>query len=219
MLSSDNSRSYTVSLSTNGKVYTRVVDVAGNGLGRTSYYFDQTPASYIRVQIRKGGIIEPDVAYLAELMAYGSVYNGTVAALPGQIADRTDEVRSDVPTPDDVVEPDVDIDVTPDDDVDADPDKKVEIDTSDDVPDRTYFMDSEGNIYYIDDNGDKVLVDEDGKEIGRVPAKTKPKSRHANASPVVWPYIVGGVVLVAAIGGVATLLVVRTKKAKSKPQE
>lgn len=221
MLSSDNSRSYSVSLSTNGVVYNRVVDVQNNGLGYTSYFFDQTPASYIRVQIREGGLIEPDVAFLAEVMAYGSSYNGAVTALPGRIpgsgttattAGGTTATRrptaagTTAPAPTDTTETTAET-VT---------DPTTQITEPVDVPDRTYYMDDEGNIYYVDDNGDKVLVDETGREIGRIPqdnvtdATTPP-----DEGPVIWPFVVGGIVLVVIAAVIVLLVVLKKKKTRA----
>lgn len=77
MMSVFNASDYTVSVSTDGKNFTRVIDVNGNSLGLCSYSFEQIPAAYIKVRITKGSIVENSTYYLAEVMAYGTEYNGS----------------------------------------------------------------------------------------------------------------------------------------------
>ena len=226
MLSSDNNRSYSISLSTNGKVYSRVVDVHDNGLGLTSYFFDQTPAKYIRVQIRKGGLIEPNVTYLAEVLAYGSAYDGSITTLPDKIPGKDDNTTTTQPTapvvPDeDATTPSVeDSTTTPSVEDGTTTTESVETTTTvATIPQRTYYQDKEGNIYYIDeDTNEKVLVDETGKEIGRVPREDTNKDPVVtdpidDGMPIyVWVLIIGGAVLLAA-AGVIVVLVIKKKKA------
>lgn len=85
MLPVFNVSDYTISVSTDGNVYTRIVDVQNNTMGLTSYTFDQVIASYIKIHISKGGLTEPDTAYLAEVMAYGSPYAGEVEKEPASV--------------------------------------------------------------------------------------------------------------------------------------
>lgn len=82
MMSMFNTADYSISLSTDGVVYTRVADIVGNNLGTTENRFDQVVASYIKIFIKKGGIIEGDTAYLSEVKAYGIPYDGKIEATP-----------------------------------------------------------------------------------------------------------------------------------------
>ena len=222
MLSSDNNRSYVVSLSTNGVLYNRVVDVQNNGLGLTSYFFDQTPAKYIRVQVRKGGLIEPNVVYLAEVQAYGSPYSGQVENLPGKIPG-TDGGATTIPSVAPVttttgsVASSTDAATTTTTDTGTSATDATQPTTGAIIPERTYYQDSEGNIYYIDEaTNEKVLVDQTGKEIGRVPREDNdkdtvvPKPVDDGMPAYVWILIAGGAVLV--IAAVVIILVVSKKK-------
>lgn len=77
MMSVFNASDYTVSVSTDGQNFTRVIDVTGNSLGLCAYSFEQIPAAYIKVKITKGSIIDNATYYLAEVMAYGTAYTGS----------------------------------------------------------------------------------------------------------------------------------------------
>ena len=77
MMSVFNASDYTVSVSTDGPNFTRVIDVTGNSLGLCAYSFEQIPAAYIKVKITKGSIIDNATYYLAEVMAYGTAYTGS----------------------------------------------------------------------------------------------------------------------------------------------
>ena len=76
MMSVFNASDYTVSFSTDGKTFTRVIDVTDNSLGSCEYNFEQTLASYIKINLTKGSITDPKTYYLAEVMAYGTPYTG-----------------------------------------------------------------------------------------------------------------------------------------------
>lgn len=77
MMSVFNASDYTVSVSTDGKTFTRIVDVTDNSLGLCDYSFEQVPAAYIKVRITKGSIIDNSNYILAEVMAYGTEYTGS----------------------------------------------------------------------------------------------------------------------------------------------
>ena len=76
MMSVFNATDYTVSVSTDGKTFTRIIDVTENSLGLCEYNFEQVIASYIKISITKGSIVDATNYYLAEAMAYGTLYNG-----------------------------------------------------------------------------------------------------------------------------------------------
>jgi len=81
MMSVFNASDYTVSVSTDGEVFTRVVDVTGNTMGLTEYDFEQVPACYIKITITKGSLIDNKTHYLAEVMAYGTKYTGSTEGM------------------------------------------------------------------------------------------------------------------------------------------
>lgn len=76
MMSVFNASDYTVSCSTDGKTFTRIIDVTENSLGFCEYNFEQTLASYIKITLTKGSVIDDTAFYLAEVMAYGTPYTG-----------------------------------------------------------------------------------------------------------------------------------------------
>ncbi|MCQ2448813.1 MAG: cellulase family glycosylhydrolase [Clostridia bacterium] len=76
MMSVFNASNYTVSVSTDGKNFTRVIDVTDNNLGLCEYKFEQILASYIKIKLTKGSVIDDTNYYLAEVMAYGTKYTG-----------------------------------------------------------------------------------------------------------------------------------------------
>ena len=77
MMSVFNASDYTVSVSTDGKTFTRIIDVTENSLGLCEYNFEQVLASYIKIKITKGSIVDNTAYYLAEVMAYGTEYTGS----------------------------------------------------------------------------------------------------------------------------------------------
>ncbi len=77
MMSVFNASDYTISLSTDGKTFTRVVDVTGNSLGLCKYSFEQKLACYIKIKLTKGSIIDNANYFLTEVMAYGTKYTGS----------------------------------------------------------------------------------------------------------------------------------------------
>ena len=105
MMSVDNASAYTISVSQNNKLYTRVVDVTGNNMGLTTYTFEQAVAKYIRIHIRKGGTLEPEKIFLAEVMAYGAKYAGDPQKLPNPIIHTVSSGTGAVETPDTEPEP------------------------------------------------------------------------------------------------------------------
>lgn len=76
MMSVYNASDYTVSLSTDGKTFTRIIDVTENSLGLCTYGFEQAYASYIKINLTKGSIIDNTNYILTEVMAYGTKYTG-----------------------------------------------------------------------------------------------------------------------------------------------
>lgn len=76
MMSVFNASDYTVSVSTDGKTFTRIIDVTDNSLGLCEYNFEQVFASYIKIKMTKGSVVENNTYYLAEVMAYGTPYTG-----------------------------------------------------------------------------------------------------------------------------------------------
>ena len=76
MMSVFNASDYTISFSTDGRTFTRVVDVTENALGSCEYKFEQTLASYIKITLTKGSVVDQTAFYLAEVMAYGTPYTG-----------------------------------------------------------------------------------------------------------------------------------------------
>ena len=81
MMSVFNASDYTVSVSTDGKTFTRVVDVTDNSLGLCEYRFEQVPACYIKIKLTKGSIINNADYYLTEVEAYGTKYTGSTENL------------------------------------------------------------------------------------------------------------------------------------------
>ena len=81
MMSVFNASDYTVSVSTDGKTFTRVVDVTDNSLGLCEYRFEQVPACYIKIKLTKGSIINNSDYYLTEVEAYGTKYTGSTENL------------------------------------------------------------------------------------------------------------------------------------------
>ncbi|HIW73427.1 MAG TPA: cellulase family glycosylhydrolase [Firmicutes bacterium] len=99
MMSVYNASDYTVSVSTDGEVFTRVVDVTGNTMGLTEYDFEQVLACYIKIRITRGSLINNGNHYLAEVMAYGTPYTGSTEGMKvvvgGTPAENTDPAGSD----------------------------------------------------------------------------------------------------------------------------
>lgn len=77
MMSIFNASDYTVSVSTDGKTFTRIIDVTDNSLGLCEYNFEQVFATYIKIKLTKGSVTDNTVYHLAEVMAYGTPYNGS----------------------------------------------------------------------------------------------------------------------------------------------
>lgn len=77
MMSVFNASDYTVSVSTDGKTFMRVIDVTDNSLGLCEYNFEQVIASYIKISLTKGSVVDASNYYLAEVMAYGAKYTGS----------------------------------------------------------------------------------------------------------------------------------------------
>mgnify|MGYP002770368533 CR=1 FL=1 len=78
MMSIFNASEYTVSVSTDGKNFTRIIDVTNNSMGLCEYNFEQVLASYIKITLTKGSTVDDTVYHLAEVMAYGTAYNGSL---------------------------------------------------------------------------------------------------------------------------------------------
>ncbi len=81
MMSVFNASDYTVSVSTDGKTFTRIIDVTDNSLGLCEYNFEQVLACYIKIKITKGSIVDNTSYYLAEVMAYGTPYTGSTEGM------------------------------------------------------------------------------------------------------------------------------------------
>lgn len=81
MMSVFNASDYTISVSTDGEVFTRVVDVTDNTMGLTEYDFEQVLACYIKIRITRGSLIDNNSHYLAEVMAYGTPYTGSTEGM------------------------------------------------------------------------------------------------------------------------------------------
>lgn len=81
MMSVFNASDYTVSVSTDGKTFTRIIDVTGNSMGLCKYDFEQVLASYIKIRFTKGSIVDNSTYYLTEIMAYGTQYTGSTDGL------------------------------------------------------------------------------------------------------------------------------------------
>lgn len=81
MMSVFNASDYTISVSTDGEVFTRVVDVTDNTMGLTEYDFEQVPACYIKIRITRGSMVDNKTHYLAEVMAYGTKYTGSTEGM------------------------------------------------------------------------------------------------------------------------------------------
>ena len=77
MMSVFNASDYTVSVSTDGKTFMRIIDVTDNSLGLCEYNFEQVIASYIKINLTKGSVVDKNNYYLAEVMAYGARYTGS----------------------------------------------------------------------------------------------------------------------------------------------
>ncbi|HIZ19415.1 MAG TPA: cellulase family glycosylhydrolase [Firmicutes bacterium] len=81
MMTVFNASDYTISVSTDGEVFTRVVDVTDNTMGLTEYDFEQILACYIKIRITRGSLINNNNHYLAEVMAYGTPYTGSTEGI------------------------------------------------------------------------------------------------------------------------------------------
>lgn len=77
MMSIYNASDYTVSVSTDGKKFTRIIDVTDNSLGLCEYNFEQVCAAYIKIKLTKGSVVDNNAYHLAEVMAYGTAYKGS----------------------------------------------------------------------------------------------------------------------------------------------
>ena len=102
MMSVFNASDYTVSVSTDGKTFTRIIDVTDNSLGLCEYNFEQVFASYIKIKLTKGSVVDNDTYYLAEVMAYGTPYTGerdsmSISIGSYKFGDDSDEVQSVTP--------------------------------------------------------------------------------------------------------------------------
>ena len=102
MMSVFNASDYTVSVSTDGKTFTRIIDVTDNSLGLCEYNFEQVFASYIKIKLTKGSVLDNDTYYLAEVMAYGTPYTGerdsmSISIGSYKFGDDSDEVQSVTP--------------------------------------------------------------------------------------------------------------------------
>ena len=87
MMSVFNASDYTVSVSTDGKTFTRIIDVTDNSLGLCEYNFEQVLASYIKIKLTKGSVVDNNAYHLAEVMAYGTPYIGSREAMSVSIGD------------------------------------------------------------------------------------------------------------------------------------
>lgn len=81
MMSVFNASDYTVSVSTDGKTFTRIIDVTDNSLGLCEYNFEQVFATYIKIKLTKGSVVDNNAYHLAEVMAYGTPYKGSREAM------------------------------------------------------------------------------------------------------------------------------------------
>lgn len=80
-----NTSSYTISVSDNGSLYTRIAEVSNNTMSETSHKFDPMIVTYIKIVIKEGGMLDANRACLAEIMAYGLQYDGELGVLPDRI--------------------------------------------------------------------------------------------------------------------------------------
>lgn len=102
MMSVYNASDYTVSVSTDGQTFTRIIDVTDNSLGLCSYNFEQVFASYIKIRLTKGSIIDNTNYILAEVMAYGTEYTGSKDGMNVTInkyANNTEPDKENLKTP------------------------------------------------------------------------------------------------------------------------
>lgn len=95
MMSVFNASDYTVSVSTDGKTFTRIIDVTDNSLGLCEYSFEQVLAAYIKIKINKGSIVDNTNYYLAEVMAYGTEYNGSTDGISVKLGVYNEETVSE----------------------------------------------------------------------------------------------------------------------------
>lgn len=80
-----NTGAYTVSVSENGLVYTRIAGVSNNNMSQTTHSFDPLVAQYIKIVIKEGGMLDANRACLSEILAYGLKYDGELGKLPDRI--------------------------------------------------------------------------------------------------------------------------------------
>lgn len=106
-----NTSSYTISVSDNGSLYTRIAEVSNNTMSETSHKFDPMIVTYIKIVIKEGGMLDANRACLAEIMAYGLQYDGELGVLPDRIMINTgtngntdDNGQNDTPNETDNVE-------------------------------------------------------------------------------------------------------------------
>ena len=89
-----NTRSFTISVSTNGTDYTKVVDVTDNTLGVSEHAITPTPGRYVRLDVRQA--VQPGTQWPAtrifEFEAYG--ITGDVSQLPEYMAPDTAELEA-----------------------------------------------------------------------------------------------------------------------------
>lgn len=97
MMSVFNASDYTVSVSTDGKTFTRIIDVTDNSLGLCEYNFEQVFAAYIKVKLTKGSVVDNNAYHLAEVMAYGTKYTGSRDNMSVSIGTYGDKVSDEKP--------------------------------------------------------------------------------------------------------------------------
>lgn len=80
-----NTVEYVLSVSGNGKIFTRIAEVKNNNMAVTEHRFDPVVISNIRLTIKTGSLLDATRACLAEVAAYGVSYDGVMPQLPAQI--------------------------------------------------------------------------------------------------------------------------------------
>ncbi|MFA6736794.1 MAG: cellulase family glycosylhydrolase [Saccharofermentanales bacterium] len=85
-LSVFNTYDFSVSVSTHGNVFKRVADYKHNMLNVTEARFDQVIAKYIKIIVKSGSFLEPETAKIAEVQAFGALYDGTLPDDPYQLS-------------------------------------------------------------------------------------------------------------------------------------
>lgn len=182
-----NTAEFTISLSDNGVIYTRVADVKNNSMSQTDHYFDPIVATHIKIVIKAGGLLDPARACLSEVAAYGLPYTGDLSELPAQIGyDPGTQPSTPISRPTNVVIPT----------------------TPDTQPARTQETTAGETVSTVQETTGTTA-----QQTAAAVAPTTAAKRYVTKVVVNWPLVITGIVVgVLVVGGGITALVLLRKK-------